>query len=249
MRLDAKLDALDTDVKKYLTPLIEHVKQFSGNNSIALIRDEDIHDGNIFADSGRNAYDVIFLLHSEYVTQQEYDNFRRFVSNGGIIVFIDGNIFYAEVLYNKDEDTITLIKGHDWEFDGKAVRKSVSERWENESKQWIGSNYMVNDISDRINFTNNPFNYTHFEENYITNPNASVIMDYGARFPEEYFSSHDSKHRDAVIATYYMNYQKGKVIMIGLYGQHMVNNKAFLEFFDSTVMDHALSGPENVVVR
>jgi glucose/arabinose dehydrogenase len=247
--LNAKLGALDTDVKNYLTPLIEHVKQFSGNNSITLIRDEDAHDGNIFTNDGSNAYDVIFLLHSEYVTQEEYDNFKQFVSNGGTIVFIDGNILYAEILYDKDEDTITLVKGHDWEFDGKAARKSVSERWENESKQWIGSNYMLNDISDKVYFTNNPFNYTHFEENYITNPNASVIIDYGATFPEEYFSFNDAKHRNASIATYYMNYNKGKVIMIGLYGQHLANNEAFLEFFDKIIMHHALRGPENVIVK
>ena len=238
--LNAKLDALDTDVKKYVIPLIKHVERFSGNNSIALIRDEDIHDGHIFADDGSNAYDLIFLLHSEYVTQEEYDNFKKFVSNGGTILLIDGNIFYAEILYDKNEDTISLVKGHDWEFDGKAARKSISERWENESKQWIGSNYLVNAISDKVYFTNNPFNYTHFEENYITNPNARVILDYGAKFPEEYFTFHDSVHRDALIATYYMNYNKGKVIMMGLYSQHLANNKAFLEFFDNIIMHHAL---------
>ena len=238
--LNAKLGALDTDVKNYMTPLIAHVKQLSDNNSITLIRDEDVHEGNIFSDDGSNAYDLIFLLHSEYVTQKEYDNFKQFVSNGGTIIFIVGNIFYAEVVYDKGEDTITLVKGHDWEFDGKAARKSVSERWENESKQWIGSNYMVNDISDKVYFTNNPFNYTHFEENYITNHNASVILDYGATFPEEYFLSHDPKHRDALIATYFMNYHKGKVIMIGLYGQQLANNEAFLEFFDKIIMKHAL---------
>jgi glucose/arabinose dehydrogenase len=238
--LNTKIDAFDADVKNYMIPIIEHVKQFSGNNSIALIRDEDIHDGHIFADDGSNVYNLIFLLHNEYVTQEEYDNFKKFVSNGGTIVLINSNIFYAEVLYDKAEDTITLVKGHDWEFDGKAARKSVSERWENESKEWIGSNYMVNDISDKVHFTNNPFNYTHFEENYITNPNASVIIDYGATFPEEYYLSHDSKHRDATIATYYINYNKGKVIMVGLYGQQIANNKAFLEFFDNVIMHHAL---------
>ncbi len=74
-----------------------------------------------------------------------------------------------------------------------------------------------------------------------------MIIDYGAILPEEYFSYHDSKHRDAVIATYYMNYQKGKVIMIGLYGQQVANNKAFLEFFDSIIMQHTLGGPEKLL--
>ena len=62
VRRNAKLDALDTDVKKYVIPLIKHVEQFSGNNSIALIRDEDIHDGHIFAGDGSNAYDLYLLV-------------------------------------------------------------------------------------------------------------------------------------------------------------------------------------------
>ncbi len=110
----------------------------------------------------------------------------------------------------------------------------------------MGSNYVVNDITDNVHFTNNPFNYTHFEENYITNPNAIVIIDYGATFPEEYFKSHDSKYSNATIATYYMNYNEEKVIMVGLYGQEIANNKAFLEFFDYIIMHHALGGPEKL---
>jgi hypothetical protein len=31
------------------------------------------------------------------MTQKGYDNLKLFVRNGGTIVFIDGNVFYAEV--------------------------------------------------------------------------------------------------------------------------------------------------------
>jgi glucose/arabinose dehydrogenase len=236
--LDAKLIPLDTDVKRYLIPFTEHVEKFAPNDIVTLIRDEDVHDGHIFKDDGSNAYDVLFLLHSEYVTQNEYDNFKRFVRNGGTIVFIDGNVFYAEVLYDKNKHAITLLKGHDWEFDGKVARKSISERWFDETKEWVGSNFLVNDISDKVYFTNNPFNYTHFEENYVTNSKATVLINYGAIFPKEYpFDS----HRNAKIATYEMNYGKGKVIVIGLYGQEVADNEAFLKFFDNTILQHALA--------
>ena len=66
------------------------------------------------------------LFHNEYVTQKEYDNLRQFVKNGGTIVFIDANVFYAEVRYDRDNHTITLVKGHYWEFDGKARKKKCT---------------------------------------------------------------------------------------------------------------------------
>ena len=62
------------------------------------------------------------------VTQDEYNNLKQFVSKGGTIVFIDSNIFYAQVRYDKDNRTVTLVKGHNWQFDGKTASRSVSER-------------------------------------------------------------------------------------------------------------------------
>ena len=59
------------------------------------------------------------------------------------IVFLDGNVFYAQVAYNKNMHTVTLVKGHDWEFNGTAATKSVHERYFNETKQWVGSNFFV----------------------------------------------------------------------------------------------------------
>jgi hypothetical protein len=57
---------------------------------------------------------------------------------------------------------------------GKSAWKSVGERWRNETSQWIGSNSFCT-------AANNPFNYYHREELYITNYtkflnyNASVL--------------------------------------------------------------------------
>jgi glucose/arabinose dehydrogenase len=236
--LDAKIIPLDGDVKRYLVPLTEHVKKFAPNDLLTLIRDEDVHDGNIFKDDGSNAYDVIFLLHSEYVTHDEYTNFKRFVSNGGTIVFIDGNIFYAEVRYDKDKDAITLLKGHDWAAGDDFATKSISERWFRENKEWIGSNYLPNDIIDEVYFKNNPFNYTHFEENYVSNPNSTILVDYDVVFGKDYpYYS----HKDVKIATYEKNYGSGKIIMIGLHAQNLVSNKEFLKFFDNTILPHALA--------
>jgi hypothetical protein len=225
--------------RAYFMPIMKSVKEFTPESSVTIIADQDVHDGIIFKRDGSNAYKALFMLHNEYVTQQEYDNLKRFVSNGGTIVFIDGNVFYAEVKYDREYCTATLVKGHDWEFDGNAATKSVSERYFDENREWMGSNYMKNAIWDPVSFSNNPFNYTHFEENYVTNPNATILHDYGFKVGDNYES--EPWHGNATIATYELSYGNGKVIGLGVYGQNESDNPAFLEFFEKTVLMHALA--------
>lgn len=73
---------------------------------------------------------------------------------GILAVYISGG--YDEVV-----NTITFVKGHDWEFDGKTARKSVGERWPEETREWAGSNFMKMPMWMDVQFVNNPFNYTH----------------------------------------------------------------------------------------
>lgn len=57
------------------------------------------------------------------------------------MIFLDGNIFYADVKYNDNNNTISLVKGYGWTYNGKTDWKSVNKRWKDETKQWVGSNY------------------------------------------------------------------------------------------------------------
>ena len=61
-------------------------------------------------------------------------------------------------------------------------------------------------------FSNNPFNYTHFEENYVSNPKAHIFYDYGAKIPPDTLRDNfaDSQLQ---IATYSLQEGKGKVII------------------------------------
>ena len=234
-------------------PFIEHVRKTAPNSTVTVIRDEDVHDGHIFYphDNKTNAYEVLLLFRNEYVTQAEYDNLRQFVKNGGTIVFIDGNVFRGEVNYDKNNSTITLVKGHDWKFDGKAASRSLPERWYNETKEWVGSNYL--DIDANVTFTNNPFNYSHSVEQFVNNPNATVMVDYGIKFPKDFIELYSKKEKlpaelqredipieSIRVATYSLNFGKGKVIMLGLSGETLAEDPKFMKFFDNTVLPKAL---------
>ena len=216
-------------------PFVNHVKKVAPDATLTIMRDEDVHDGHIFYPGNKtNAFDILLLFHNEYVTQTEYDNLKQFVANGGTIVFIDANVVYAEVRYDRDNNTISLVKGHDWEFDGKVARSSVQERWFNETKEWAGGNFLATDISENITFTNNPFNYTHFEEQFVNNPNARIIIDYGVKFSPEHYQKNPSL-KQVKVASYALDYGKGSVIMLSLTGHKLVNNESFLNFFDKVV--------------
>ena len=56
----------------------------------------------------------------------------------------------------------------------------VKERWAaDETTEWVGSNFYCSSCA--ITFGNNPFQYAHYEENYITNPGAKILIDYQAK--------------------------------------------------------------------
>ncbi len=210
--------------------LLRNLKWATPQSNVTVITDADVDSGGIFLNNGDNGYDVVILGHQEYVTQKEYDNFKRFVSNGGTMIILDGNVFYAEVDYDNSTETIRLVKGHGWAFNGKSAWKSIGERWANETAMWVGSNYLC--YSCNITFANNPFRYIHHEENYVTNPNDIILLDYNAT---DYNYKTDIKH---VIATYELNYGRGKVIALGVYSDDIIAYGKFDRFLDSLLLQY-----------
>ena len=209
--------------------LPEHLKTILPNSNIHVLTDADADYGSIFFNNGTNRYDVVMLGHQEYETQREYDNLKRFVANGGTMVLMDGNAFYAQVKYNRNTHTITLVKGHGWAFNGKSAWRSVGERWPNETSQWVGSNYLC--YSCDVIFANNPFHYKHHEEQYLTNPKDLILVDYNASITKK-----DSKPVKILIATYILNYKKGKVIALGIFSDDIITNRKFIKYFDSLLL-------------
>ncbi len=211
--------------------LLQNIHWVTPDSNVTVLADEDADAGNIFLQNGSNAYDVVILGHQEYVTQQEYDNLKQFVANGGIMIILDGNVFYAQVDYDANAETVRLVKGHGWAYNERSAWKSIGERWANETAQWVGSNYLC--YSCDITFANDPFRYQHHEENYVTNPNDIILLDYSAT---DYNYKTDVRH---VIATYELNYQKGKVIALGIYSDDIITNGKFDRFFDSLLLQYA----------
>lgn len=214
--------------KKYFD-IVYNLLKHHKNALVTNLTDVDVDQGKIFSSDGKNQYDILFLFHNEYLTQDEYSNLKQFVKNGGTIVFTDANILFAEASYNKNNNSITLVNGHNWKFDGKVAKNSIAERWFDENREWMGSNFLDYSSAKKLNFTNNPFNYIHSEEQYVTNPKAKILINYKANgLPEEY--------SNATIATYEMNYGKGKIINLGIWGHTLVDNPLFISYLNTTII-------------
>ncbi|HJS64509.1 MAG TPA: N,N-dimethylformamidase beta subunit family domain-containing protein [Nitrososphaeraceae archaeon] len=206
--------------------LADRISFLSPNMEVSFLTDTDVHNALLFDNNDQNLYKFIILAHQEYVTEEEYDNFKKFVENGGILILLDSNVFYAEVAYDPINQQTTLVQGHHWAFDGEKAWRDVKERWAEETTQWVGSNYGCGS-SCSIDFNNNPFSYVHHEEQYVTNPNARILIDYQAQSKFNY-----------LIAAYELEYGNGNVISFGIFGDDVISNKDFIQFFDDLFLLH-----------
>ena len=237
--------------KEYIDSLIQHVENKAPariNVKVSDITDKEVHDGLIFSRNGsNNAYNILLLFHQEYVTQSEYDNLKKFVANGGTIVFNDANIFTVQVNYNSANDTIKFIRGHTWQYDGKsAAWRAERERWANETQLWVGSNFLQDPTKDKVIFTNDPWSYKHSEEQYVTNPKDKIIFDFGAK---EYESTIDktpqygnATNNSERVAIYQLDYGKGKVISLSIFSYKLRDNEDFLNFYDKEIIPRTFAG-------
>jgi N,N-dimethylformamidase beta subunit-like protein len=223
--------------------LEKHLTLLMPKNNVSVLTDIDVDWGSIFMDNKNttNRYDFLILGHQEYVTQQEYTNLKTFVANGGTMILLDGNVLYAQVGYDRITHTVTLIKGHGWTFNGKSAWKSVGERWANETSQWLGSNYLCS--ACKVTFANNPFGYHHREEQYVTNANDTILLNYNASLLSlnpKIVKNATSAHADT-IAAYELNYKKGRVIGLGMYSDDIIDHRDFVVFFDHLLMARQFS--------
>ena len=211
-------------------------KYASEKDIVTIINDEDIHQGRIFDSQGQNGFDALFFTGQEYITQKYYDNLKKFVKDGGFAIFLNSDVFNSEISYDDTTKNVSLVKGKNWEFNGTHAKKSnnIDLPFFNQNKDFLGSNLLLSDIYENISFSNNPFNYTHYKENFINKPNVTILYDYGAQLPE------NNPFQGSIVATYETYYGKGKIIFFGIYTEQIFDNPKFKEFFKQILMTNKI---------
>jgi hypothetical protein len=229
--------------------IVPHLRQLASSiprYSVTTIDDGYI-DGLISGAVLRQRFDIIILGHNEYETAREYSNLQGFVHSGGTLILLDGNVFYGEVTYDPVNATVQFIRGHNYAYDprtGTSSEGGVFERWFNQTKVWLGGNFLENvwvyDQPNRtfvqadIAFGNMPYSYENHEQEVVNN-NVNVIQDYGARYvvpagtdPKTFYPPFPQP----IVATYQKPYGQGQSIVFGLYSDELLGNPKFLNFFD-----------------
>lgn len=107
-------------------------------------------------------YDKVIVLHNEYVTKKEFDAITEHPS----VIYLYPNALYAEVETNYDDNTITLIRGHnypsseirngfDWEFDNSQLEYNLeckNMEFYKIHNGWMLNCYPENVIHKSLNF-------------------------------------------------------------------------------------------------
>jgi hypothetical protein len=214
-------------------------KDLSKNATI--LTDIDVNDGKLFdSASGKRRFSVAVLGFSEYVTLTEYLNYEHFVETGGGLFLLDGCNFVAEVGYHRSANTVSLVKGHGWEFNGTAAWPGPMHRWPAENTNWIGSNFALfhtdgykmngaianttHSLSTKLRtgFGLHVFSsYTAHEENAMTNSSDQVIA---------YWNVTHLGSKALTVAVYEHEYGAGTVIHTGVFGSDLIATDPCMQF-------------------
>ncbi|MHB8586437.1 MAG: N,N-dimethylformamidase beta subunit family domain-containing protein [Thermoplasmatota archaeon] len=120
-------------------PVAQRCGLRAGEN-LRFVDDRAVDAGALFH-NGIRSFDVVILGHEEYVTAREFASFEAFVLGGGRIVAMSGNTFYAEVAFNRTTQTVQLVKGHGFAFNGSVAFHSNDRPFDSAAVRWFGSRF------------------------------------------------------------------------------------------------------------
>ena len=115
----------DCTTTKFAQPTIQYTSSGIGHQALTLLGYTSITDIDIDKNPGiLQQFDKVIMLHNEYVTRMVFDA----VTSHPNVIYLYPNALYAEIEVNYIDETITLIRGHnypepeiingfDWEFD------------------------------------------------------------------------------------------------------------------------------------
>ena len=115
----------DCTTTKFAPPTVLYTSSGIGHQALTLLGYPTITDADIDRNpSILQQFDKVIMLHNEYVTRTMFDA----ITNHPNVIYLYPNALYAEIEVNYIDETITLIRGHnypepeiingfDWEFD------------------------------------------------------------------------------------------------------------------------------------
>lgn len=224
-----------TGTNSFISPTIEYSlsNNFGYDDSkISIISDIAIHNNNLYYVNGTLKYDILVFYHNEYVTTQQYDNMMSYIENGGNVLIMNGNAFYAEISYNESNNTIQLVDGHSWKFNGDNATRSNYYHFFDRNTEQIGSVFCnfrngnfhagyTNDnqhpISKKLRDNNMDAigsRYVVHEDNCVNNDNVDVIIDWEGDFDQKY---------DGIKTYEFIPFENGgSIIHLGIFATDML---------------------------
>jgi len=115
----------DCTTTKFAPPIPLYTSSGIGHQALTLLGYTSITDVEIDKNPGiLQQFDKVIMLHNEYVTRTMFDA----ITNHPNVIYLYPNALYAEIEVNYTDETITLIRGHnypeqeisngfDWPFD------------------------------------------------------------------------------------------------------------------------------------
>ena len=115
----------DCTTTKFAQPTVLYTSSGIGHQALTLLGYPTITDVEIDKNPGiLQQFDKVIMLHNEYVTRTMFDA----ITNHPNVIYLYPNALYAEIEVDYVDETITLIRGHnypepgitngfDWEFD------------------------------------------------------------------------------------------------------------------------------------
>ncbi len=153
----------DCTTTKLVQPAIQYTSSGIGHQALTLLGYPSISDIEIDRNpSILQQFDKVIMLHNEYVTRVMFDA----ITNHPNVFYLYPNALYAEIEVNYMDETITLIRGHnypepgitngfDWEFDNTHPYEYDSECLEMEVYQ-IKNGWMTNCYPENFFMGNDP---------------------------------------------------------------------------------------------
>ena len=104
-------DCDDCTTTKFAQPISQYTSSGKGHQALTLLGYNSITDVDIDKNpSILQQFDKVIMLHNEYVTRAMFDA----ITSHPNVIYLYPNALYAEIEVNYADQTITLIRGHDY---------------------------------------------------------------------------------------------------------------------------------------